>query len=93
MVSVTTPDDADRGGDTQPASTSSAGARNKFRLLSSLPRAFFSFDRRSSTNRRASADASNTAATGAGNSADADTALVHGPHRLLISLGLADSEN
>ena len=99
--------DSDKRRDTQPtgasSSSSSDGARHKFRLLSSLPRAFFSFDRRALTKRRSScADTSSTAAAaaaaaasdgGAGGGSDDNVhaATAHGPRRLLASRRLADT--
>jgi len=97
---VSSTNDSDECRHTQPtgastsSSSASAGARHKFRLLSSLPRSLFSFDRRDSTRRRSSADTSSTAATAAaaaGGAGSDDDATTHGPHRLLVSLGLADT--
>jgi len=88
MLSQSTTDSDERRQTQQPctpSSSSSAGTRHKFRLLSSLPRAFFSFDPRAMTKRRSSADTSSNAAVAAGND-DVDTAAAHRQKRLVADL-------
>jgi len=83
VVSISTPDSDERR-DAQlqqltRTSSSSSSSRRKFRLLTSLPRAFFSFDRHSLTKRRrSSVDTATTttvaaaAAVGTGSDDDDD---------------------